>query len=73
MNEFKERRIKDERGITPCEILEGYLKRVDELDNIVVIAELEEEVECEYSSDDSVKMIGLIETGKNTIINSWQV
>ena len=72
MNEFRERRLKGERGYTPKEVLEDVLKEVDNIKSIAVIYETEDGiVENEYSTDNPVYLIGLIEMGKSTIIESW--
>ena len=72
MNEFRERQLQRERGYTPKEVLEDVLKEVDNIKSIAVIYETEDGiVENEYSTDNPVYLIGLIEMGKSTIIESW--
>lgn len=71
MNEFRERRMKDDRGCTPREVLKNVLKNVDEIDEIYIVYQKDGYTEIDYCSDDPIKLIGLIETGKQTMINCW--
>lgn len=72
MNEFKERRMKQERGMTPKEVIDETLELIGSINSVVVIHENDDGVVgVEYSIDDPTKLVGILETGKITMINSW--
>lgn len=71
MNEFREHRLKKERGMTPKEVIEDATQQIGKINSIVIIYEDDEGVVgCEYSVDDPSKLVGILETGKITMINS---
>lgn len=72
MNEFKERSMKKERGMTPREVLSELNEKVEDIDDIVVFYQEKDRVTVEYSVDNPVMIIGIVEVGKHNMITGWQ-
>lgn len=73
MIDFEEAKQKQERGVTVKELLEDRLMKVDDMDSIVIISTNKDgTIETGFSLESSLESLGMLEVGKQTILNQMQ-